>query len=60
MEAAAEALLEQLALQTRNEGLRLPSYLQSKGQKALAVAVAMTVLSGAVLLVMTVLGALLH
>jgi hypothetical protein len=60
VETAAEVLLEQLARETRNEGLHLPSYLQSKGQKAVAVVVAMSVLSGLVLLLMTVLGAFLH
>ncbi len=60
VEAAAEALLEQLAQESRREGLTLPSWLQSKGQKALAVAVAMSLLSTVVLLVMTVLGAFLH
>lgn len=60
VEAAAQAMLEQLAIETRREGLQLPSYLQSKSQKAVAVTVAMTVLSGAVLLLMTVLGAAIH
>jgi hypothetical protein len=60
VEAAAQALLEQLAYETRQQGLKLPSYLQSKGQKAVAVAVAMTVLSGGVLLLMTILGAAIH
>jgi hypothetical protein len=60
VEAAADALLEQLARQTQSEGLHLPSYLQTKGQRAVAVAVAMSVLSGGVLLLMTVLGAFLH
>jgi hypothetical protein len=59
VEAAAQALLEQLAIETRREGLNLPSYLQSQGQKAVAVVVAMTVLSAAVLLLMTILGAAL-
>jgi hypothetical protein len=60
VEAAAQAMLEQLAIESRREGLQLPSYLQSKSQKAVAVTVAMTVLSAAVLLLMTVLGAAIH
>jgi hypothetical protein len=60
VEAAAQALLEQLAYETRQEGLKLPPYLQSTGQKAVAVAVAMTVMSAAVLLLMTILGAAIH
>jgi hypothetical protein len=60
VEAAATALLEQLAIDTRNEGFTLPSYLQTKGQKAIAVGIAMSVLSSAVLLLMTVFGAFLH
>ncbi len=58
--AAADALLAQLAIDTRKQGLQVPELLASKGRVAVAVAIAMVLLVGVTLGVMTVLGALLR
>jgi hypothetical protein len=59
-EAAAEALLAQLAIDSRNSGLVLPSYLDTKPKIAVAVAVGMSGLIAVALVGMTILGAILH
>jgi hypothetical protein len=43
-EAAAEALLAQLAVESRHDRLNVPEFLNSKGRIGVFVAVAMTVL----------------
>jgi hypothetical protein len=59
-EAAATALLEQLAIDSRKDRLVLPSYLDTKPKVAVACAVAMSGLTGFVLVGMSILGAILH
>jgi rubredoxin len=59
-EAAATALLEQLAIDSRKDRLVLPSYLDTKPKVAVACAVAMSGLTGIVLVGMSILGAILH
>jgi hypothetical protein len=59
-EAAAQALLEQLAVETRRDSFQVPSFLRSPGQKAVAVAVVMSVLSTLVIVTMDIAGAILH
>lgn len=58
VEAAAEALLSQLAIDTRRDSFKVPPFLDSKARIAVAVTVAMTGLSGACLAAMGVLGRL--
>jgi hypothetical protein len=59
-EAAATALLEQLAIDSRKDRLVLPSYLDTKPKVAVACAVAMSGLTGFVLVGLSILGAILH
>ncbi|MDP9221149.1 MAG: hypothetical protein M3P23_11530 [Actinomycetota bacterium] len=59
-EAAATALLEQLAIDTRKDRLVLPSYLDTKPKVAVACAVAMSGLTAFVLVGMSILGAILR
>jgi hypothetical protein len=59
VEAAAEALLSQLAIDTRRDSFTVPPFLDSKARIAVFVTVAMTVLSGACLAAMGVLGRIL-
>jgi hypothetical protein len=58
VEAAAEALLGQLAIDTRRDSFKIPAFLDSKARIAVFVTVAMTFLSGACLATMGVLGRL--
>lgn len=58
VEAAADALLSQLAIDTRRDSFKIPPFLDSKARIAVFVTVAMTVLSGACLATMGVLGRL--
>jgi hypothetical protein len=57
VEAAADALLAQLAVETRRDGLQVPAVLNSRARIAVFVTVAMSVLCGACLVAMGVLGA---
>jgi hypothetical protein len=57
VEAAAAALLEQLAVESQREG-GLPSFLSTKTRVAMSVMVVMSGLSVVVMLALTVLGAL--
>jgi hypothetical protein len=59
VEAAAEALHGQLAIDTRRDSFKIPAFLDSKARIAVFVTVAMTFLSGACLATMGVLGRLL-
>jgi hypothetical protein len=56
VEAAAEALLSQLAAETKRDGLHIPSFLSSKARIGVFVAAAMSALCGGLLLAMSVLG----
>ena len=59
VEAAAEALLAQLAVDTRKDSLVLPPFLATKARIAVAACVATVVLIGVGLAGLTILGALL-
>ena len=56
VEAAADALLEQLAVESSHDRLNVPDYLNSKARIAVFVTVAMSVLSGLGLAALAVLG----
>jgi hypothetical protein len=58
VEAVASAMLEALAIESRKEGFGLPSFLQSKAQRWLAIAVGMAVFSVVAVVALAVLGAL--
>jgi hypothetical protein len=60
IEARADALLAQLAVDTRKERLVVPSFLDSKAKVAVAIIVGTTVVSSVVLVILTVLGAALR
>jgi hypothetical protein len=60
IEAQADALLAQLAVDTRKERLVVPSFLDSKAKVAVAIIVATSVVSSAVLVILAVLGAVLR
>jgi hypothetical protein len=60
IEARADALLAQLAMDTRKGRLVVPSFLDSKAKIAVAVIVGTSVLSSVVLVILTVLGAVLR
>lgn len=57
VDAAAEALLAQLAVDTQRDGLQIPAFLNSKPRIAVFAVVAMSALCGASLLAMAILGA---
>jgi hypothetical protein len=60
VEATADAMLAQLAVATHQERLVVPSFLDTKAKVAVSIGVGMCVLSAAVLLILTVLGAVLR
>jgi rubredoxin len=60
IEARADALLAQLAVDTRKDRLVVPSFLDSKAKVVVAIIVGTSVVSAAVLVILTVLGAVLR
>lgn len=60
LEATANALLAQLAVETRKERLAVPTFLDSKAKVAVAVTVGMGVFSSVVLVGLSVMGAVLR
>jgi hypothetical protein len=60
LEATADALLAQLAVESRKERLAVPTFLDSKAKVALAVTVGMSVFSAVVLVGLSLVGAVLR
>jgi hypothetical protein len=60
VEAAADALIAQLAAETHRESLKVPPFLRSKAQRTVAIVVAGSVLTTLVVAALDLLGAAFH